>query len=591
MIDGLIKGIGVSEGIAIGRAWILQSPWDEVILLSLSGGDAKKELKRYKDAVSEVENQLIDCRDRVKVEIGIDEAKIFDAHISILRDPFFQEELPASIQKTKKNPEYLLKEGLDRLKLSFMRMENEFFSQRIDDITDVATRILKVLLQSEDIKFSIDEPAILIAHNLIPSDTARVDREKVLGFATELGGKTSHVSILARSMGIPAVVGLDKLLKNVINGDIVIVDGNTGMVYIDPPDRIRKSYEAQKKQFASYQKRLAKDIGLASETSDKVPVTLLANVSSLSDVSLAVRYRADGIGLMRTELPFLIAGKLLSEEEQFRLYQSTVKALKKNQITTIRTLDLGGDKFLPFQAVDEEHNPFLGWRSIRIFLQEKDVFKAQMRAILRASAYGNVQVLYPMISSLEEIMELNELVEETKAELKQEKIQFNESVKFGIMIEVPSAAIIVEQLLSHTDFISIGTNDLIQYTLAVDRNNEKVANFYQPLNPAVLSLLNHTIRTANRLNKPVSVCGEMAGNTLYTGLLLGFGLRHFSISPVVLPELKERIRSLTVDESKKLARDVLKMTTVEEIEEHLIAFNYKVNKRQNIPELVNNEEL
>ncbi len=584
MIDGLLKGIGVSEGISIGRAWIIESPWDEVVLLPLTGGDTKKELKRYKNAISEVESQLSDCRDRVKIEIGVDESRIFDAHITILRDPFFQEEIPATLLKSKKNPEFLLKEGLDRLRVSFMQMENEYFRQRINDIQDVATRILRVLLQSEEIKFQIDEPAILIAHDLTPSDTARVDREKVLGFVTEMGGKTSHVSLLARSMQIPAVVGVEKLLKNVINGEMIVVDGNMGFVYVDPPDRIIKSYRQQQNELSVYMKQLVNDIDLPTETADGEKIKLRANVSNIADVSLSTQYHADGIGLFRTELPFLVAGKLLSEEEQFVLYNSIAESMTEHTIT-IRTLDLGGDKFLPFQAINEENNPFLGWRSIRIFLQEKDVFKAQMRAILRTSVHGNIQVLFPMISSLEEIQELKELLEETKAEMRASKLQFDENIKLGIMVEVPSAAIIIESLLSHVDFISIGTNDLIQYTLAADRNNEKVAKFYQPLNPAILSLIRHVIHTANRMKKPVSVCGEMASNPLYTALLLGLGLRQFSMSPVVLPEVKERIRAITIMEAKTVANAVMKMNSADEIEDYLIQFNQPINKRQNVPYL------
>lgn len=584
MIDGLLKGIGVSEGISIGRAWILESPWDEVVLLSLTGGDTRKELKRYKNAVAEVETQLDDCRNRVKVEIGVEESRIFDAHITILRDPFFQEEIPATLLKTKKNPEFLLKDGLDRLRASFMQMENEYFRQRIIDIQDVATRILRVLLQSEEIKFQIDEPAILIAHDLTPSDTARVDREKVLGFVTEMGGKTSHVSLLARSMRIPAVVGVEKLLKNVVNGEMVVVDGNTGFVYVDPPDRIIKTYQQMQQELSLYMQQLIADIHLPTETADGEKIKLRANVSSLADVSLATKYHADGIGLFRTELPFLVAGKLLSEEEQFKLYNAVAELMTEHTIT-IRTLDLGGDKFLPFQAINEENNPFLGWRSIRIFLQEKDVFKAQMRAILRTSVHGNVQVLFPMISSLDEILELKELLEETKSEMRKSNIKFDENIKLGIMVEVPSAAIIIESLLSHVDFISIGTNDLIQYTLAADRNNEKVAKFYQPLNPAILSLIRHVIHTANRMKKPVSVCGEMASNPLYTALLLGFGLRQFSMSPVVLPEVKERIRAITLMEAKTLANVVLKMNSADDIEDYLIQFNQPINKRQNVPYL------
>jgi phosphotransferase system enzyme I (PtsI) len=403
-----------------------------------------------------------------------------------------------------------------------------------------------------------------------------------LGFASELGGKTSHVSILARSMGLPAVVGIERLMKKVQDGKTMIVDGNTGIVCIDPHQHILKSYEKRKKQFSEYWKRLSKEVRLPAVTIDHEAISLQANVSMIADVSLAVQYAADGIGLFRTELPFLTAGKLLSENEQFDIYRTIVEAMKGKTVT-IRTLDLGGDKFLPFQGVEKESNPFMGWRSIRIFLQEKDVFKAQLRAILKASHYGKVQILYPMISSLEEISEIQKIMEQTQKELKKENVPFDESIRSGIMVEVPSMAVMAERTIHYTDFFSIGTNDLIQYTLAVDRNNEKVAKFYQPLNPAIVQLLYTTIQAALKAKKNVSICGEMAGNPLYTGMLLGFGLRQFSMSPLMIPEIKERVRAMAIEECEEIASKILDMNSTEAIEKLLWTFHEKVNKRQSIP--------
>jgi phosphotransferase system enzyme I (PtsI) len=357
IVEGLMRGIPVSEGIAIGKVWILESPWDEVVQISLKKGKIEKEVKRYQMAFKDVAQQLVECRDRVKREIGEEESKIFDVHLSILNDPFFQTNVPASIRSELKNAEFILKEGVETFQLSFRKMKNEYFRLRIDDIRDVAVRILRILLQSEDIKFSTKEPVILLSHNLAPSDTARIDKDHVFGFATELGGETSHASILARSMGLPAVVGIERLMKYVKNGDTIIVDGNAGIVYLDPPQRIVKGYQKRQQQFSTYWKRLSEDIFHPSITTDHVPVALQANIAMTADVSLAVRYQAEGIGLFRTELPFLIAGRLLTEEEQFKLYKTITEAMTGKNVT-IRTLDLGGDKFLPFQDVEKEHNPF-----------------------------------------------------------------------------------------------------------------------------------------------------------------------------------------------------------------------------------------
>ena len=358
VIEGLLRGLPVSEGIAIGKVWVMEGSWDEVAIYPLKKNMVKKELKRYQKAIQEVAQQLNECRDRVQKEIGEEEARIFEAHLVILNDPFFQDKIPDSIQKEMKNVEYLLKEGIEYLTKKFQKMKSEHFRARIDDIKDVCTRILRILLQSEDIKFPFEESAILVAHTLSPSDTARIDRDKILGFSTEMGGKTSHASILARSMGLPAVVGVDRLMRKAKNGDTVIVDGNAGIVYVNPPQRVMDGYLKRKKQYSAYWKRLSGEVALPAITADGVEIDLQANITITADLSLAVKYHANGIGLFRTELPFLIAGRLLSEEEQFKIYRTIAQAMK-GKVVTIRTLDLGGDKFLPFQGIEQERNPFL----------------------------------------------------------------------------------------------------------------------------------------------------------------------------------------------------------------------------------------
>jgi phosphotransferase system enzyme I (PtsI) len=580
VFHGLLRGIPVSEGIAIGRAWVLKSPWEEVTETVLTAPRSAEELSRYRKALEDVSVQLRECSDRVGRELGPAEAKIFEAHISILKDPFFQEEIPNAIRSGKRNSEFLLKEGFERIRPSFQKMNNALFRSRIDDIQDVAVRLLRILLGTEDPSVVAGENIILVAHNLTPSDAARIDRKKTLGFATELGGETSHVSILARSMNLPAVVGTEKLMREIRNGSTIVVDGNTGIVYIDPPPHVLRSYV--KSQFKTYIRRLSREKDQPSRTLDGVELSLQANVSMMPDVHLAVRNHCSGIGLFRTELPFLTAGRLLHEDEQFQIYRTVVQAMKGRTVT-IRTLDLGGDKFLPFQGITAEINPFLGWRSIRISLQERDVFKEQLRAILRASHFGDVRILYPMISSLEELFEIRSVLQECKDELRAKNRPFNDGVPAGIMIEVPSAAILADRMIRYTDFFSIGTNDLIQYTLAVDRNNEKVAKFYQPLNPAILRLLQGTIRAANDAGKSVSLCGEMAGSPIYTAILIGLGLRQFSMSPSMLMEVKERVRAVRIAECEELTQEAMSMDSNESVRELLMEFHRETNKRQTIP--------
>jgi phosphoenolpyruvate-protein phosphotransferase (PTS system enzyme I) len=584
VFHGLLRGIPVSEGIAIGKAWVLKSPWEEVAETPLTGTRHAEELNRYRKALDDVSVQLRECSDRVRRELGPAEAQIFEAHLSILNDPFFREDIPGAIRDRKRNSEFLIKEGVDRIRPSFQKMNNALFRSRIDDIQDVAERLLRILLRQEDPSLSAGENLILVAHNLTPSDTARIDRKKILGFATELGGETSHVSILARSMNLPAVVGTERLMRETASGATVVVDGNTGIVYTDPPPHVLRSYLKLKSQFKTYIRLLSREKDQPSRTLDGVDIALHANVSMMPDVHLAVRNHCSGIGLFRTELPFLTAGRLLHEDEQYQIYRTVVQAMKGRTVT-IRTLDLGGDKFLPFQGIQSEINPFLGWRSIRISLQERDIFKEQIRAILRASHYGSVRILYPMISSLEELFEIRTVFQECRDELSGKKIAFNGDIQTGIMIEVPSAAIMADRLIRYTDFFSIGTNDLIQYTLAVDRNNEKVAKFYQPLNPAVLRLLQGTIRAANDSSKSVSLCGEMAGSPVYTSVLIGLGLRQFSMSPSMLMEVKERVRAVHVSECEKLVEEAMSMDSNEGVRELLMEFHREANKRQTIPYL------
>jgi phosphotransferase system enzyme I (PtsI) len=424
--------------------------------------------------------------------------------------------------------------------------------------------VIKKLMPQQPPAWALDGKAIIVSSELTPSDTVRLDREKVLGFATESGGKESHAAILARSFGIPAVLGLEGLLSKVTRGDTLIVDGNTGIVIINPPEEVIENYQDLRRKYESYQADLHGLISLSSETRDGREIRLWANIGSPGDLEYALRFGAHGIGLFRTEMPFLVLRRFLSEEEQSFLYQKVITEASGKEVT-IRTLDFGGDKYFEDGEGQKEKNPFLGYRSIRIFLRKEDLFKQQLRAILRASTFGPVKLLFPMISTIEEVRQIRGLFELTKRELHQQGIPFDESIPFGVMIEVPSAAILADQLAREVDFFSIGTNDLIQYTLAVDRDNDLVNHLYEPLNPAVLRLIQNVIRVAKDAGKPVTLCGEMAGTPGYIPLLVGMGLTDLSMNPSALLEVKKTIRDMAFENWQSVARTACDLASPEEI--------------------------
>jgi phosphoenolpyruvate-protein phosphotransferase (PTS system enzyme I) len=430
--------------------------------------------------------------------------------------------------------------------------------------------VIQKLIPPQQTPWDSKEPVILVSSELAPSDTVRLDREKVLAFVTEAGGKDSHAAILARSLEIPAVLGIEGLLSSVNKGDMLIVDGDTGIVLIRPPVELIQNYQDLQRKRESYQTDLYKLVSLPSNTLDGREIRLWANIGGLTDLEYSLRFGAYGIGLFRTELPFLVWRRILSEDEQFSLYQKVITGAAGREVT-IRTLDFGGDKFFEDGKSQNEKNPFLGYRSIRVFLKEKNLFKQQLRAILRASACGPVKVLFPMISSVEEIRQIRDLFELTKGELRKEGIPFDEGIPFGIMIEIPSAAILADQLAKEVDFFSIGTNDLVQYTLAVDRNNDLVNHIYRPLNPAVLRLIQKIVQVANQKGKPVTLCGEMAGTPAYIPLLVGIGLTDLSMNPSSLLEAKKIIRNIEYEHWKSVAGTASDLALIEEIEK-LITF-------------------
>jgi phosphotransferase system enzyme I (PtsI) len=566
-----LKGISASPGIVMGKACVFQDILYLVERRNLEGSDAEEEIARLKQAVRQVRDELIQDQLRVSREIGKREAEIFLAHGAILEDPYFLSKVIRDIRENGTNAEAAVLGQTEEFGKVFEQMDDPYFKSKAQDLRDIGRRIVKKLMPAQTLGCDFSEPIIIVASELTPSDTVRLDRDKVLAFATESGGKESHAAILARSFGIPAIVGLGGLLAKVKKGDLLIVDGDMGLVVINPPEEVIRNYRELQKKRASYRADLEKTISLPSATLDGREVRLWANIGSLVDMEYAMHFASHGIGLFRTELPFLVWRRFLSEEEQFVLYQKVVTQAKGREVT-IRTLDFGGDKFFEDGRSQMEKNPFLGYRSIRVFLKETDLFRQQLRAILRASAYGRVKVLFPMISCREEIQQVRELWELTQKELRDQGIAFDEKIPFGIMIEVPSVAILADQLIGDLDFLSIGTNDLIQYTLAVDRDNDLVNSLYQPLHPAVLRLIEKVIEAGRRATKPITLCGEMAGNPQYIPLLVGMGLFDLSMNPAALLEAKKIVRSMNYKKWEEIAQRALQLHSAEEISKFLAEF-------------------
>jgi len=559
-----LKGIPASPGIVIGKAFVFQDILYFVERRNLKEGYAEQEIVRLKQAIRKVIDELIQDNLRVSQEIGKREAEIFLSHVAILEDPYFILQIFQDIRENGINAEASVLKQMDEFKKAFEKMDDLYIKAKAQDLSDIGRRVIQKLLPSQENGCNLTEPVIVVASELTPSDTIRLDREKVLAFATESGGKDSHAAILARSFGIPAVVGLEGLIPKVKKGDLLIVDGDMGLLMINPPEEVIQNYHDLQNKREIYRSELKKIIPLPSKTLDGHEIRLWANIGSLADLEYALYFGAHGIGLFRTELPFLVWRRFLSEDEQFSLYQKVV-LMGGGKEVTIRTLDFGGDKFFEDGKSQREKNPFLGYRSIRVFLKEKDLFKQQLRAILRASAYGKVKILFPMISSIEEIRQVRELLESTKEELRGEGIPFDERIPFGIMVEVPSVAILADLLAKEVDFFSIGTNDLIQYTLAVDRDNDLVNDLYEPLNPAILRLIHNVVQVANNTGKPVILCGEMAGTPAYIPLLVGMGLTDLSMNPSALLEAKKIIRDTAFENWQSIARIACNLASVEEI--------------------------
>jgi len=561
----VISGIAASPGTAIGKAFLYHGEDLEIQRREISPQEIEKEISRLHQALEKTRKDLEMIRSKIAEEMGEDHAYIFDFHLLVLEDPLLIKETVEGIRKQTLNAEYILFKTLQKIEHIFANLDDTYYQERVSDVRDVGWRILQNLQgKPRLILAELKEEVIIIARDLHPSDTAQMRKDKVKGFATDVGGRTSHTAIIARALEIPAVVGLGEISHKVKTGDTVIIDGSRGKVIIRPDEKTVKHYIATQRQRVTFEEELRQLKDLPAVTLDGYRVRLAANIEFPEELNSVLEHGAEGIGLYRTEFLYLNRDKLPTEEEQYESYRLVVEKVAPCPVI-IRTLDLGGDKFLSYLGLAPEINPFLGLRAIRLCLVRVDIFKTQLRAILRASVHGKLKIMYPLISAVEELRRANQILAEVKKELQQENIPFDQNLEVGAMIEVPSAALTADILAPEIDFFSIGTNDLIQYTLAVDRVNPRIAYLYDPLSPAVLRLLKTTVETAHRAGIWVGVCGEMAGDVLFTLILLGMEIDEFSMSAVSVPEIKKVIRSSTMKEAKELVEKVLKLPTAQEI--------------------------
>jgi phosphotransferase system enzyme I (PtsI) len=552
----VIKGIPVSPGVVIGRAFILDFTDERVPKRTVGAKDVPRELERLADALEAATFDLTELRDRTAKELGAEPAKIFEFHLSLLRDPSLMEPLRKRVEAERVTAEYAVAQAFRSLADRFRAMKGDVFQQKANDILDLDRRVLGNLLGlSETRLHDLPEPVIVVAHELTPSQTASLDRKMVLAFATDAGGLTSHTSIVARAMEIPAVVGCQRVSANLNEGDDLIVDGDRGVVILRPDARTLEQYRAFQAEMKRFRSGLREFAALEPVTKDGTRITVLGNIEFPEEVDHLIENGGEGVGLYRTEFMFLMKQEEPGEDEQFEAYRSCVERLKGRTVT-IRTLDLGADKLTHDQQADPERNPALGCRGIRYCLRNLPLFKRQLRAILRASAFGPVKIMFPLVTTMLELRQAKMVMNDVMEELEEDGVAFDRTVRTGIMVEVPSSALMAKTFAREAAFLSIGTNDLIQYTLAVDRGNERVADLYTAANPGVLQLIKQTIRAGKHYRIDVSMCGEIAGELLYTMLLLGFGLRTLSMAPQQVPHVKRLIRSVDIRECERLARKV-----------------------------------
>ena len=560
-----LQGIGVSSGVATGPVFLLTTEEDRVVERAITEEEIAREIARFEESLIATRRQLHEIQRQVSEAIGQESASIFDAHLLVVDDRSLVEEVIRGLSLHKKNVESVLRVVADRYAQALLRVEDDYLRERAVDVRDVTRRILRNLSGGTSTSLArLQQPCIVVAHDLAPSEAAVINKEKVIAFATDLGSPTSHTAIMARALGIPAIVGLRDISVRVSAGDQVLLDGSKGVFIIRPTHEDLEQYGKVEASRRTIQHNLAQLRHVPAETLDGYHVQLSANIELPSDLDSVIEHGASGVGLFRTEYLYLSRKTLPTEEEQTAIYTEVAERLKPAHVV-IRTLDLGGDKFVSHVKMPQEVNPFMGWRAIRFCLAQPEIFKTQLRAILRASRVGNVKIMYPMVSNLEEVLKANALLDECRAELRAKGQPFDEDLDVGLMIEIPSAALTANLLAAHADFFSLGTNDLVQYTLAVDRVNERIAYLYQPTHPAIIRLIKNTIDAGHQQGIWTGICGEMAGNPLMVPLLIGLGVDEFSVSPSLVPMVKDVVRKLKFSEAESLAETVLRMESASDI--------------------------
>lgn len=562
----VFRGIGVSPGVAAGPVALLQnSDTPQISERTINEAAIAGEIARFEEALIETRRQIRQIQEALSVQTRAQDATILDAHLMVLDDRTFLEEVIGGVRDKLRNIELAVREGTARYAGVLEAVEDDYLRERVADVRDVGRRLLRNLTGTPaDTISGLAAGHLIVAHDLAPSETASLPKDRILGFATDIGSPTSHTAVMARALELPAVVGLHDISRRVKTGDQVLIDGNKGVFILNPTEEQLKTYGKQEETRRTIQAGLDELQHKPAETKDGHAIILAANAEGPEDIDAILHHGACGIGLLRSEFMHLTRSRFLSEEEQGGIYDRIAARLAPSPVI-IRTLDLGGDKFFAEVRGSLEPNPFLGLRSIRLSLQHPDYFKQQLRAILRASVHGNVKIMYPMISSKGEILQANLLLEEAKRELDAAGTPFNRNIEVGIMIEVPAAALSADSLAKHVDFFSIGTNDLIQYTIAVDRGNERVAYLYEPTHPSVLRMIQMTVAAARANGIWVGLCGEMAADPLMTGLLLGLGIDELSVTPRAVPLVKDAVRSLDFQQAVRLAEEALQCETSDEV--------------------------
>ncbi|MEZ3499390.1 phosphoenolpyruvate-protein phosphotransferase PtsI [Pantoea sp. KPR_PJ] len=561
----MISGILASPGIAFGKALLLIE--DEIVInrKKISDDQVEQEVKRFLDGRAQAAQQLEAIKVKAGETFGEEKAAIFEGHIMLLEDEELEQEIIDLIKKDHASADAAAYSVIDGQAKALEELDDEYLKERAADVRDIGKRLLQNILGLHIVDLSaIQDESILVAKDLTPSETAQLNLKKVLGFITDLGGRTSHTSIMARSLELPAIVGTGNVTTTIKNGDYLILDGVNNKIYVNPSESEQEELKAVQAQYLGDKHELAKLKDLPAITLDGHQVEVCANIGTVRDVAGAERNGAEGVGLYRTEFLFMDRDSLPTEEEQFQAYKAVAEAVG-SQAVIVRTMDIGGDKDLPYMNLPKEENPFLGWRAIRIAMDRKEILHAQLRAILRASAFGKLRIMFPMIISVEEVRTLKAELDTLKAQLREEGKAFDETIEVGIMVETPASAVIARHLAKEVDFFSIGTNDLTQYTLAVDRGNDLISHLYNPMTPSVLNLIKQVIDASHAEGKWTGMCGELAGDERATLLLLGMGLDEFSMSAISIPGIKKIIRNTNFEDAKALAEQALAQPTAEDL--------------------------